>query len=65
MEKDLDLLDSKVQQLIQFCRNLRQENSKLRSELDQSRAEHRQMATRMTEARQRLETLLQRIPEEE
>jgi len=54
MELDLKKLDEKIAKLISLCSNLRQENIQLRSDLAQAK-------DNMTQAGNRLETLLETL----
>ena len=65
MESELNALESKIQQLAQLCQNLRTENQKLRQQIAAATGEHKLLAERMTQARTRIETLLEKIPEGE
>ena len=56
MELDLKKLEEKITKLISLCSNLRQENIQLRSDLTQAK-------DNMTQAGNRLETLLESLPE--
>ena len=56
MELDLKKLEEKIAKLISLCSNLRQENIQLRSDLTQAK-------DNMTQAGNRLETLLESLPE--
>ena len=56
MELDLKKLDEKIAKLISLCSNLRQENIQLRSDLAQAK-------DNMTQAGNRLETLLESLAE--
>ncbi len=56
MELDLKKLEEKIAKLISLCSNLRQDNIQLRSDLAQAK-------DNMTQAGNRLETLLESLPE--
>ena len=56
MELDLKKLEEKITKLISLCSNLRQDNIQLRSDLAQAK-------DNMTQAGNRLETLLESLPE--
>ena len=56
MELDLKKLEEKIAKLISLCSNLRQENIQLRRDLMQAK-------DNMTQAGNRLETLLESLPE--
>lgn len=65
MENELNSLESKIQQMVQLCQNLRTENQKLRQQLAALTREQKLMADRMMQARVRMEALLEKIPEGE
>ncbi|MHB1175700.1 MAG: hypothetical protein ACYCZJ_11305 [Sulfuriferula sp.] len=65
MESELNALESKIQQIAQLCQNLRTENQKLRQQIAAATGEQKLLAERMTQARTRIETLLEKIPEGE
>ncbi len=65
MESELNALESKIQQMAQLCQNLRTENQKLRQQIAAATGEKKLLAERMTQARARIETLLEKIPEGE
>ena len=56
MELDLKKLEEKIAKLISLCSNLRQDNIQLRSDLAQAK-------DNMTQASNRLEVLLESLPE--
>ena len=56
MELDLKKLEEKIAKLISLCSNLRQDNIQLLSDLAQAK-------DNMTQAGNRLETLLESLPE--
>ena len=65
MESELNALESKIQQITQLCQNLRTENQKLRQQIAAATGEQQLLAQRMAQARTRIETLLEKIPEGE
>jgi len=65
MESELNALESKIQQMVQLCQNLRTENQKLRQQIAAATGEQKLLAARMTQARTRIEALLEKIPEDE
>lgn len=65
MEIELHTLETKIQQMTQLCQNLRTENQKLRQQIAAATGEKKLLAERMTQARVRIETLLEKIPEGE
>lgn len=64
MEAELDTLDAKITQLIQLCQRLREDNSELRQELVATQNLNKQLMDKIEGARNRLEALLSRIPED-
>lgn len=64
MEADLKALEDKVAQLIGLCHQLRTENIDLRQELAQARNDAKQLKENMALAGDRLEALLESLPEE-
>lgn len=65
MESELNALESKIQQMVQLCQNLRTENQKLRQQIAATTSEQKLLAERMLQARTRMEALLEKIPEGE
>ncbi len=63
MESDLKALEEKVTQLLALCRQMRTDNLELRQELAQAQDEVRQLKENMAEAGQRLEALIDSLPE--
>ena len=55
MEADLKTLEEKITKLVSLCANLREENVRLRSDLNQTKGN-------MLQASNKLEVLLQSIP---
>lgn len=65
MEAEIDSLDEKVQQLALLCQRLRKDNSQLRQQLATARDENQRLSDKISAATGRLETLLEKIPEEQ
>jgi cell division protein ZapB len=63
MDDRLDTLDSKVEQVLALCQSLRSENHALRNRVAGLEGENRQLADKISSARQRLEALVTRLPE--
>lgn len=63
MEAELSTLDQKITQLVQLCHRLRTDNSELRQQLAAAQNQTKQLTEKIEAARQRLESLLSRIPE--
>jgi cell division protein ZapB len=64
MEAELDVLEAKLTQLVQLCHRLRKDNSDLRQQLVATQNQNKQLMEKIEGARQRLEGLLSRIPED-
>ena len=65
MQTELNLLESKLAQLVQLSQKLRTENHRLRQELAAALSHGRQSDDKIDSARARIERLLAQIPEEE
>lgn len=65
MEAELKALEDKIAQLVQLCARVRTENIRLRQDLATAQNEGKHLTEKINGARGRLETLLERIPEEE
>jgi len=63
MEAELNALEEKINQTVELCRRLRAENQQLRQQLAAATNENRQLADKVHEAKNRLESLLRQIPE--
>ena len=63
MDAELEALEERIRQAVDLCRRLRGENSDLRQRVAQLQNENRQLADKITSARERLEGLLEQIPE--
>lgn len=63
VEAELNTLDDKLSQLVQLCHRLRNDNNELRQELAAAQNQNKQLTDKIESARQRLESLLSRIPE--
>ncbi len=63
MEADLKALEDKVSQLLGLCQQMRTDNLELRQELAQAQDEVRQLKENMAQAGQRLEALIESLPE--
>lgn len=64
MEAELNSLEEKISQLVQLCHRLRNDNNELRQDLAAAQNQSKQLAEKIESARQRLETLLNRLPED-
>ncbi|MDR5172837.1 hypothetical protein IHQ56_13500 [Methylobacillus flagellatus] len=63
MNADLITLEEKLAQLISLCQLLRAENLELRQELVRSQDDNKQMKENMELASQKLQALIERLPE--
>lgn len=63
MDAEFATLEDKIRQAANLCRKLRDENRDLRQQLATLENDRRQLSEKIDGARNRLEGLLQRIPE--
>ena len=63
MQAELDDLETKLTQLVERYQSLREENVKLRQQLVSQENANRQLAEKLTEARTRLASLFNKIPD--
>jgi cell division protein ZapB len=63
MDAEILALEERIRQAVDLCQRLRGENSDLRQRVAQLQSENRQLAEKITAARERLEGLLEQIPE--
>ena len=63
MDAELVALEDRIRQAVELCERLRGENSELRQRVAQLQTENRRLAEKITGARERLEGLLEQIPE--
>lgn len=61
---DISNLEAKVERVAAFCEELRAENHVLRERLADLEREKEALAARMTTARERLETVMEKLPAE-
>jgi cell division protein ZapB len=64
MNDELGRLEGKVEQIIALCDSLRAENHRLQGRVATLEVEKQGLAARMTEARGRIEGLMERLPAE-
>jgi cell division protein ZapB len=64
MEAELNTLDEKIHQLVQICQRLRADNNEFRQQLVAVQNQNKQLTEKIESARQRLENLLSKIPED-
>lgn len=63
MDSNLSLLDQKISQLIALLDQSREQNAQLRTRLETADARCRELETQMNTARNKLEQVLDRLPE--
>jgi cell division protein ZapB len=63
MEAELNMLEQKIQQLVQLCQRLRKDNGLLRQQLASAQNENKRLADKIGAAQSRLEALLDQVPE--
>jgi predicted nuclease with TOPRIM domain len=63
MTDDLDALESKLSQLLERWQAMRQENLRLRQQAVSMENANKQLQDRLAEAKDRLESLYNKIPE--
>ncbi|MGL5986467.1 MAG: cell division protein ZapB [Neisseriaceae bacterium] len=63
MKIELQDLEGKVQALVEMCQRLRAENNQLRQQLATSQNENARLNEKVSVAAERIEALLQSIPE--
>ena len=64
MNVELETLEAKIEQVIALVHQLRAENEVLRNQMVAAEAERLHLRQTMTAARERLEGLMDRIPED-
>lgn len=65
MEAELKSLEGKLEQLVTLCQRLRSDNHSLRQQLATALNDSKHLAETITRARDRLETLVSQIPDDE
>jgi cell division protein ZapB len=65
MEADLKALEQKLTQFVALCQQLRVDNQQLRQQLESAMSDNKHLAEKIGTATNRLENLLNQIPEEE
>lgn len=63
MQAELDTLESKLAQMLERYQAMREENLKLRQQVVSLESNNKKLADRLEEARARMETLLNKIPD--
>jgi cell division protein ZapB len=65
MEADLKALEQKLTRFVEMCHQLRLDNQQLREQLASAMSDNKQLNDKIGTATNRLENLLNQIPEEE
>jgi cell division protein ZapB len=65
MEGDLKSLEQKLGQFVELCQRLRADNQQLRQQLASAMSDNKELNEKIGTATNRLENLLNQIPEEE
>lgn len=63
MQAELEALESKIAQLLERYQTTRLENLKLRQQVVSLESANKQLSDRLEEARARMETLLNKLPD--
>jgi cell division protein ZapB len=63
MDAEFDTLDGKIDQFLQLCQRLKNENRELRQQLVSAQGDVKRLEEKVEGAKTRLETLLHQIPE--
>ena len=64
MNSELEALEGKIDQVVGLVMQLRAENEALKNQLSQADDERQQLRNTMTVARERLEGLMDKLPED-
>lgn len=64
MDTDLEELEAKIEQVVALVHQLRAENEVLKNQIAEAEVERLHMRRSMTAARERLEGLMDRLPED-
>jgi cell division protein ZapB len=65
MEAEFKSLERKLTQFLELCQRLRDDNQQLRQQLASAISDNKQLADKIGTATNRLESLLNQIPEED
>jgi len=65
MEAEFKSLERKLSEFVELCRRLRDDNQQLRQQLASAINDNKQLADKIGTATNRLESLLNQLPEEE
>lgn len=64
MNSELEALEAKIEQVVALVHQLRAENEVLKNQMAAAEAERLQLRQTMTAARERLEVLIDQVPED-
>ena len=65
MDAEFKSLEGKLKQFVELCQRLRDDNQQLRQQLASAISDNKQLADKIGTATNRLESLLNQLPEEE
>lgn len=65
MDADLKSLEKKLDQFVELCQRLRADNQQLRQQLASAMSDNKQLSDKIGTAANRLENLLNQIPEDD
>lgn len=65
MDAEFKSLERKLHQFVEICQRLREDNQQLRQQLASAMNDNKQLADKIGTATNRLESLLNQLPEEE
>ena len=65
MEAEFKSLERKLQEFVALCQRLREDNQQLRQQLATAISDNKQLSEKIGTASNRLESLLNQIPEED
>jgi cell division protein ZapB len=65
MDAEFKSLERKLHQFVELCQRLREDNQQLRQQLASAMSDNKQLSDKIGTATNRLESLLEQIPEED
>jgi cell division protein ZapB len=65
MDAEFKSLERKLHQFVELCQRLREDNQQLRQQLASAMSDNKQLTDKIGTATNRLESLLEQIPEED
>jgi cell division protein ZapB len=65
MDAEFKSLERKLHQFVELCQRLREDNQQLRQQLASAVSDNKQLSDKIGTATNRLENLLEQIPEED